>query len=168
VPRPDAAPATSRTAWPARRDSETASVLLLMPAAVLVLVVLASIALDSAVVFLGQRELANAAAAAARDGASAVSSSRFYGGGVIAVDAAEAERRARAAIAARDVHGVTLSGPVAVTVAGRQVCVTVTGRVDRIVARSIPGVPGRVTVRARSTATAAGGLDSAVPRRAIC
>jgi len=158
----------AETARSRRDHRDPGSVLLLMPAAVLVLVVLASIAVDSAVVFLGQRELANAAAAAARDAASAVSSPRFYGAGVIAIDPAEADRVAQSAIAARDMHGVALSEPVAVTVAGRQVCVTLTGRVDRVVARSIPGIAGRVTVRARSTATAAGGVDATVPARTIC
>jgi hypothetical protein len=143
-------------------------VLLLVPAAVLVLVVLASIAIDSAAAFLGQRELANAATAAARDAATAISDSRFYGGGVVAVDPLQADRVARASIAARDMRGVTLSEPVSVTVAGRQVCVSLTGRVERIVARSLPGVPARVTVRARSTATAAGDPGTVVPRRTIC
>ena len=142
--------------------------LLLIPAAVLVLVMLASIAVDSAVVFLGQRELADAAAAAARDAATAVSASRFYAGGVVAVDPDQADSVARAAIAAHDIRGVVLSEPVTVSVAGRQVCVSLTGRVDRVVARSIPGIPRRVSVRARSTATAAGDPGTPVPKRAFC
>src|SRR3712207_1178709 len=44
---------------------ETGSALILMPAAVLVLVILAAIAVDAAIMFLGERELAAATAAAA-------------------------------------------------------------------------------------------------------
>ena len=153
---------------PLRKMPEVGSVLLLVPAAVLILIVLASIAVDSAVVFLGQRELANAAAAAARDATTAVSDPRFYGSGAVVLDPGRADRVARAAIAARDMRGVTLSEPVSVTVEGRQVCVSLTGRVERIVARSFPGVPGTVTVHARSTATAAGDPGTAVARRTIC
>ena len=55
------------------------SVLLLFPAAVLIVLVLSAITVDSSIAFLAQRELANATAAAANDAASrAVDGQAFY------------------------------------------------------------------------------------------
>ena len=50
--------------------NERGSVLLLFPAAVLIVIVLSAITVDSSIAFLAQRELANATAAAANDAAS--------------------------------------------------------------------------------------------------
>ena len=61
--------------------------LLLFRAAVLIVVVLAAIAVDSAIVFLGQREVANAVSAAANDAASkGVGNRAFYEGARIDLD----------------------------------------------------------------------------------
>lgn len=69
---------------------------MLMPAGVLVVLLLASLALDTAVIFLGQRELANAAAAAAGDvAATAIDEGTFYDAGVVRLDS----RRAREIVA---------------------------------------------------------------------
>ncbi len=59
--------------------SERGSSLLLFPAGVLIVLVLAAMAVDTSIAFMGQRELANATAAAANDAASqAVDNSAFY------------------------------------------------------------------------------------------
>ena len=59
--------------------SERGSSLLLFPAAVLIVMVLAAMAVDTSIAFMGQRELANATAAAANDAASqAVDNAAFY------------------------------------------------------------------------------------------
>jgi uncharacterized membrane protein len=150
------------------RPTETGSALILVPAAVLVLVVLAAIAVDSAAVFLGQRQLAEAAATAATDAAGAISEPTFYQTGTITLDPSEAQHLAAASIAAQDLHAVKLAGPIQVTVAGRQVCVTLTGEVPVIFGRALPGVPRDTTVHATATATAAGDRGTLVPPRSIC
>ena len=67
--------------------------LLLFPAAVLVVVVLAAVAVDSSIAFLGERQLANATAAAANDAAAvAVSDRSFYEDDRIELDPATVER----------------------------------------------------------------------------
>ena len=139
------------------------SVLLLIPAAVLVLVILGAIAVDSAVVFLGQRELSNGADAAANDAATALSDASFYqAGGTIVIDPRQALAVVQASLAARDMTGVTLDGPPVVTVArdGTQVCVALSGTVDRIFGPAIPGVARAVHVHARAAATAVRDSDT--------
>jgi hypothetical protein len=142
--------------------------LILVPTLVLVLVVLAAIAVDSAVVFLGQHQLDDAAAAAAHDAASALSDPGFYRSGSVDLDPTVARRMADASVAAQDRSGVTIDGPVDVQVEGRQVCVSLTGHVEAIFGRAIPGVPHATTVRARATATAAGDRGTTVEHRSLC
>jgi Flp pilus assembly protein TadG len=62
----------------ARLRSQHGNTMLLMPAAVLVLFVLAAIAVDAAVLFLGQRRLADLAASVAQDAVAAVDEASFY------------------------------------------------------------------------------------------
>lgn len=152
-----------------RRPRERGSALLLVPAGVLVLVTLAAIAVDAAVVFLAERELGNASAAAANDAAAAaLADAPFYTTGEIVIDASRAGAVAAESVAARVPRGLELTGPPAVEVAGRQVCVTVEARVRRIFARAIPGVAHEAVVRARSTATVAGDTETGVPARMLC
>ena len=56
--------------WRRFRDREAGSALMLLPAAVLIVMLLAAIAIDQARVFVAQRELADLAASAANDAAS--------------------------------------------------------------------------------------------------
>ena len=73
--------------------SRRGSVLLLFPAGVLVVLVLAAIAVDASIAFLGERELPAAVAAAANDAATeAISDETFYGAGRVELDDAEVER----------------------------------------------------------------------------
>ena len=140
---------------------------MLVPAAVLVLLALAAIAVDSAVVFLAERQAGDAAAAAANDVAgAAVSKAAFYRGGQLVLDPQQAVPVAADAIAARG-SGLDLLGPPVVEVADRQVCVTVQARVRYLFAPAIPGVPRATTVTARATATAVPG-GAVVPRRLLC
>jgi hypothetical protein len=152
----------------ARRWDQRGSALILAPAAVLVAVALASIAIDSAAVCLGQRQLAETAASAATDATAAVSAAEFYTSGRVVLDPARATAIADASVASQRLHGVHLLPPVEVLVAGRQVCVALTGEVRTIVGRAFPFVPRWTVVRARATATAAGGRQSSVPHRRIC
>ena len=130
-------------------DGQRGSVLLLFPAAVLIVLVLAAITVDSSIAFLAQRELANATAAAANDAAGlAVDSQAFYQGDRIelnpyAVEAVAVER-VRLAIdqsrhRALDVR-VTASPP-----AGPgcpwTVQVSASSRVPYVFAKALPGGP---------------------------
>jgi hypothetical protein len=152
---------------PAVPDRERGSVLMLMPAAVLVLLVLAALAVDSAVVFLAQRQAGDAAAAAANDAAgAALSDAAFYRAGDVVLDPQRAAAVVAAAITARG-SGLDLVGPPSVEIAGRQVCVTVRAQVRYLFAPAIPGVPRATTVTARATATAVAGGGLA-PSRRLC
>ena len=152
------------------RPDGTGSVLLLVPAGVLVLVVLGAIALDFALAFLGQRELTGAAGAAANDIASAaVSDADFYGSsaGAVVLDAARAEQVAAEAVRRRRPAGVELSG-MSVRVEGPHVCVTVRGRVPYLFAPVVPGVGRWAEVQGQAVATAVLGGDVPGPSPALC
>jgi len=135
-------------------------VLLLFPAAVLVVVVLAAVAVDSSIAFLGERELANATAAAANDAASqAISNSAFYQGDRIELDPATVERvavgRVRATLDAGRHHDVVVDVralPPAAAGCGWTVRVTARSRVAYIFSRAVPGGPDSVTVEATTVA----------------
>lgn len=147
---------------------ERGSVLMLMPAAVLILLILGAIAVDAAVVHLGQRQLANAVAAAANDAAgAALSDAAFYGDGRLTVDPARARSVAGISFAAAfppsRSGAVTPAGPPSVSVSGDQVCVAAEARVRHIFARAIPGVAHSTVVRARSAATAVRGSAATAP-----
>lgn len=154
--------------------SERGSVLMLVPAAVLVLVILGAIAVDFSVAFLGQRELTSAAAAAANDAASALAAGRFYEGGggspagTVAIDEGRADGAARQALSARAPRGVSVED-VRVDPSGGQVCVVVRGRVDYLFSRAVPGMGDGAVVHGRATATAVSGpAGSPVPPRRRC
>ena len=83
--------------------NQRGSVLLLFPAGFLVVLVLAAVAIDSSIAFLGERELSSAVTAAANDAATkALSDNAFYGRGAVELSDAEvsrvAEERVRAAV----------------------------------------------------------------------
>jgi Flp pilus assembly protein TadG len=151
--------------------AERGSVLMLVPAGVLVLLVLGAIAVDAAVVHLGQRQLANAVAAAANDAAAAaISDASFYGDADVEIDPDRARRIALASFAAALPSGAggALSGhpSLEVVVAGDQVCVSSRAEVRHILSPAVPGARRHTEVTARATATAVQG-DSVSPRR-IC
>lgn len=128
---------------------------MLMPAAVLVMIVLASIAIDTAIVWAGQRELANRAAAAANDiAAMAIDDESFYGRGEVRLD----EATARDVVAAYAEADAPLRSIVveAVVVDERDVRVQLSGTVRGIFAPALPGARRDRTVRASATAAARG------------
>lgn len=133
--------------------SERGSVLALVPATVLVVVILAAIAVDSAYVFLAQRALAAEVAGAANDIAGlAVDDVAFYSEGSLALSSAEAETYVarRFGRTPEPLAEVTAT----VTVSGPSVTVSAVGRVRRIFGAAIPGLGREVEVSARTTATA--------------
>ena len=137
------------------RHSQRGSALLLVPAGVLVLVVLGAVAVDSAVVLLAQRQLADVAAGAANDGAAAaLDDAGFYRAGTLRV----AQDRAQAAAEAsfrRTAPAGLLAPAVRAEVLGAdppRVRVTASAEVELVFARAVPGASERVAVRASSTA----------------
>ena len=148
---------------------------MLVPAGVQVLVILGSIAVDFAIVFLAQRELTGAAAAAANDAATgAISEQTFYGGsqrgraGTIEIDDEAAGRVAGAALEQQAPRGVRVTR-LSVQAPGAQVCVTLDGEVDYLFARALPGAAHSTTVRGRATATAVEGPPGTrVQRGTVC
>lgn len=139
------------------RRSERGSVLLLMPAGILVVVLLGSIAVDFAIAFLGEREVASLATSAANDAATAaVDEAHLRATGEFRLDPTRAERVVAATIAASSSE-VDLDAPVVevIDVNGEPaVRVRLTGRVDYIFARAIPGAPDGADVGASAVAVA--------------
>jgi Flp pilus assembly protein TadG len=130
-----------------------------MPAGVLVLLLLGAIAVDAAIAFVAQRELANATAAAANDAAVAgLDEAAFYADGRLTLEPVRATEAAAAAFAARRASWLE-TGTLEVRIEevdGHPVRVKVSAEatVDLIFARAVPGAPGNATVSATSTATA--------------
>jgi len=135
--------------------------LLLFPAAILIMVALAAMAVDNSIAFLAQRELANATAAAANDAASeAVSDSSFYEQNRIELSAAAvvdvAMDRVRSVIDEGRHHDLVVEAdalPPAAAGCAWTVRVRASSRVDALFARAIPGAPARVGVRAQASAS---------------
>ncbi|HWC12598.1 MAG TPA: hypothetical protein VG455_15420 [Acidimicrobiales bacterium] len=135
--------------------------LLLFPAAVLVVVVLAAIAVDSAIVFLGQREVANAVSAAANDAASAGLGNRaFYEGGRIDLDAGTVHRLATEQVLAvldggrfSDLHVEVHVAPARASGCPPHVRVRAHASVSSLFAAALPGDGGEVRVAATATGT---------------
>lgn len=127
---------------------------MLAPAGFLVLLLLASISVDSAIAFLGKRQLENAVAAAANDAATVAVPNGGGDGTLQAGDGARPEAAvAHALAAARVLHaysgGLTATG-LEVQVNGETVTVAATGEVEYIFAKAIPGVKHRQAVRAQA------------------
>jgi Flp pilus assembly protein TadG len=140
-----------------RPPAEGGSVLMLMPAAVLVFIVLGAIAVDFAAVFLGEREVANAAASAANDAASeAVDREGFYATATVRLDPAVAARVAARSVAAAGLadHLDEIVVTTRVTAGLPEVTVTVRARVRHLFTSAVPGGPESTAVEATAIVTA--------------
>lgn len=141
--------------------SESGSILLLFPAAVLIVMVLAAITVDTSLAFLGQRDLAQATSAAANDAATeGLSPGSFYRENDIDLDV----ERVQAVAVARVTQIVdsTRHGGLQVTVdvvapaapgCAPRVRVSASSTVSYLFARAIPGGPDTADVHATSIAT---------------
>lgn len=135
--------------------------LLLMPVGVLAVLVLAAVAVDSAIAFLGERELAGAVAAAANDAAAdALSDGAFYGRGTVELDDAEvarvAEERVRTSVDSVRYRNLAVQARVirpASSACSWSLRVEASATVRYVFAAAIPGAPGQVTVDAGATST---------------
>lgn len=123
---------------------------MLMPAAVVVVLLLGAIAVDSAIVYLEQRQAYNVAFDAANDAAGAgVDRDRLRTTGEYVYDPGRVRELAEAAVDASEVDGLTL---VSATTDGDGVAVTVDVRVRRLFGQAFGGASSetlRLTARAR-------------------
>lgn len=138
------------------RGPDRASTLLFFPAALLVVVALASITIDFARIHLARRSTADAAAAAANDAVTvALDEAALRSTGTYRLAPARVAAVTAASVGHHDLGGL---GPIrvrGVRTGPRSVQVTVQGRVPLAFARALPGAPVEVPVLARATATAA-------------
>jgi Flp pilus assembly protein TadG len=136
-----------------RAANEAGSTLVLFPTAVLILVGLGAVALDTATIFLGQRRLADIAAAVANDAVAGLDEASFYDPTrEVRLDAERAAARRTQLVAPR-VNEAPLSALACeVEVAGVRATVTCTAQVRPLFAPAWPGSPRERQVRATETA----------------
>lgn len=136
------------------RGGDRGSVLMLVPAGLLIVLIMASIAVDMSLVHLRQRQAYDLAAGAANDAATAaldpssVRSQRLVADHDLAV--AVVDR----VVAASDLAPEVVGAPV-VRVEDGRVEVAISLRADYIFARAIPGAADGMTVTATASALAA-------------
>jgi hypothetical protein len=137
-----------------RVGRDRGSVLMLMPAGVLVVLLLGAIAFDLSVVFLRQRQASALAVDVANDVATAaLDEGAFRADGVYRLDPERAEVLGRTFVAASDLRDdvaavqVIVIGPDAVEV-------HIVMDVDYVFAKAIPGTADGTTVEASATAVA--------------
>jgi Flp pilus assembly protein TadG len=146
----------------ARRHAQRGSVLVLVPAGFLVLIILAALAVDTGVYYLGQQQLRDALAAAVNDSVSAgLNNDNFYGNGRISLDPTLVDAIACRSIASQNVSGLHHLRVSAATV-GNSVQLVGVADVDAVFGKSIPGY-GHHTVRATATAVLTNGPNLAGP-----
>jgi hypothetical protein len=127
--------------------------LLLMPAAMLVVFVLAAIAFDLSVVFLRQRQAHNVAIAAANDAATAaLDIDAFRIDGSYELLDAEALRIARDVVARSDIAEDVVA--ISASADGAAVTVAVRVRAEYVFAQALPSTPDHVELEVRATAVA--------------
>ena len=137
-----------------RVRDERASALMLVPAGVLVLLVLAAIAIDSAAILLAQRELAHKTAAVANDIATlALDDDELYGTGRVAIDAGVAEEFVERAFAAPTQGVRSVQAAVEVSPDGRTISIEARAEVPWFFARVLPTADDVAVVEAVSTAS---------------
>jgi hypothetical protein len=131
---------------------------MLMPAAVLVLVVLGAICVDSAIAFLGEREVANASDAAAESVAARLVDDDWYrstGEVRLVCDSERVLDVAAASFEARAPEWLDDSHLEIVDCAGATVTLRATATVGFVFATALPGARERGLVTATGSATAA-------------
>jgi Flp pilus assembly protein TadG len=139
-----------------RRDRGT--VLMLMPAAVLVLLILGAIAFDYAHLYLGKQELVTVVEGAANDAATnGADQAAIRRGEAFRLDAdlVVASVQQSLAVHAPDLHLV--GDPIVELLSPTEVRVTVTATIDYVFAPVVPGVARSATVTASATADAISG-----------
>ncbi|MFP3905895.1 MAG: hypothetical protein ACLFWR_02620 [Acidimicrobiales bacterium] len=130
-------------------EPDRGSVLLLFPAAFMIVLVLGALAIDAAAVFLDQRELAAAAGAAANDAATlGLAHKRLRHDGELWLDPVRVTEAVEASLDRRGVLDSLLEPPEIVVLGGSRVEVTLVAHADYVIAPALPGDRSGRTVRA--------------------
>ncbi len=130
---------------------------MLMPAGVLVVLLLGSIAFDLSLVFLRQRQASSIAADVANDLASvALDEQAFRADGGFRLDPERAQDVGRGLVAASDLADEVVEVEITVLDA-ETVEVRLVAQVDYVFAKAIPGASDGTTVTASATAVAVAG-----------
>ncbi len=138
---------------PRRLIRDTGSALMLVPAGMLVMLIVAAIAVDLSAVHLAQRGLLDAAADAANDAAAAIDEASVRDSGDHRIDADRARRFATESVLAQRIPGLDVGASrVDVDPVAGTVTVELVRTVDRIFARAIPGAAESVRISARARA----------------
>lgn len=136
---------------------ERGSVLMLVPAGVLIVFVLAAISVDLSLLFLRQRQASSVAVDVANDLASAAfDEATFRATGAFELDPERAERLGRDFVAMSDLADHVVDVEVTV-IAPDAVEVRLVVQVDYVFAKAIPGTEDGTTVTASATAVATSG-----------
>ena len=138
----------------ASRKTDRGSALMLMPAGVLVVLILASIAVDMSVLHLRKRQALDLAAAAANDAATAAVDPGSLRSGDFELDPTRARAVVDRVVAASELAPDLAADPV-VVVTDDGVEVTLAVEADYVFARAIPGAPDGAVVTATASASSA-------------
>ena len=136
-----------------RRRSDRGSVLMLVPAGLLIVLIMASIAVDMSLVQLRQRQAHDLAAGAANDAATAAADVGAIRSGGYSVDPGAAAAVVDRIVAASELAPDVVGRPV-VRVTGNVVEVEVSLYADYIFAGVVPGASDGAAVTARASAVA--------------
>lgn len=132
-----------------RLAGDSGSVMMLFPAAILIVLLLGSIAVDAAIIHLRQRELLDAASAAANDAATlGIDSSTYQTSGEIHLDARLAEAAVRSSLDARDMTRHLSDAPVVRVNNSGEVEVTLHTEARRLLGVIVPGASRKTEVAA--------------------
>jgi Flp pilus assembly protein TadG len=133
-------------------NKDSGSVLMLMPAAVLIVLILGSIAFDFSLVYLRQRQAINVAAAAANDAVVAgIDLDEFRRSQTVELDHALVEQAAANAIAGSDLAADIVDWDVRI-ISDTEVEVWMSVRIEYVFAKALPGASDGAVVEARATA----------------
>jgi len=128
---------------------------MLMPAAVLVLIVLAAIAFDFSHLYLAKRDLASLADAAANNAVTyGVDQASIRRGDGYALDPDLVEQSVAASVAVHSPDLHLVGEPTVELVTPTEVRVTIVARIDFVFTRAVPGANDSETVRVTSVADA--------------
>jgi Flp pilus assembly protein TadG len=146
------------------RGRDRGSVLVLVPVGFLVLVLMATLAVDSAVAYRGQSELHDALEAAANDAVAAgLNDGSFYARGSVELNPSLVAAVVCQAVQAQNLGSSLHDAQLSLAVSGDSVEVTGSAVVDAVFGRAVPGLARR-SVRARADATLSSGAPpSAAP-----
>ena len=138
-----------------RLRGQRGSVLILMPAAVLIVLLLGAIAVDLTIVHLRQQQAIDAAASAANDAVTGgLDRDALRAGHGYRLDPARVDAAVDRSIDAQGLADQLAAPPEITETAPDTITVVITLRADYLFARALPDMPPNTTVRGTATATA--------------